>query len=206
MRVLGRRRWACRTRSLPVERVPGSCACRWLPVRRKAWCAASASRRGRSLQTSVAAIGMIQFVEKNASRLRGESACCCVLAAKAFACNISIQPPRCVMSMGTGVLAGSALVPEEPCCCSASMSVRADIVCCPLADAAINRQTKTVKTNLMLLKSLYPAPVVYRCSGGRRAASRLRRTPPAPCEVRRARGERGLRRSQRRADGVLRIP
>jgi hypothetical protein len=38
--------------------------------------------------------------------------------------------------MGTGALAGSMLVPEELCCCIASMSVCADITCWPEAAAA----------------------------------------------------------------------
>ena len=72
-------------------------------------------------------MGMIQLVEKKASRPRSVSACCWVLAMKTLAWSMSRQAPRSVMSMGMGVVAGSMLVPEVPCCWMAWMRVRADM-------------------------------------------------------------------------------
>jgi hypothetical protein len=68
-------------------------------------------------------MGMIQLVEKKASRPRSELACCWVSAAKALLWSMSCQPPRVVISMGTGVEGGSMLVPELPCCWTASARV-----------------------------------------------------------------------------------
>jgi len=42
------------------------------------------------------------------------------------------------------VLAGSMLVPDEPCCCSASMSVCADMTVCADADAATPRTMNVI--------------------------------------------------------------
>ena len=44
------------------------------------------------------------------------------------------QAPRSVMSMGMGVVAGSMLVPELPCCWMVWMSVCADITIGAFAD------------------------------------------------------------------------
>src|ERR1700734_1195423 len=83
------------------------------------------------------AMGMIQLVEKKASRLRGELACCWVLATKMLAWSMSRQAPWSAMSMGIGVVAGSMLVPELPCCWMAWMSVCADMTIGALGDLAV---------------------------------------------------------------------
>ena len=56
------------------------------------------------------AMPMNQLVEKNFAAPRGPL--CCWSSTKTLAWNMSVHGPRLVMSMGTGVEMGWALVPE----------------------------------------------------------------------------------------------
>src|SRR5271155_941042 len=67
------------------------------------------------------AMGMIQLVEKSLSAPRGPL--CWVSARKAVPWSMRVQPRYWLMIMGTGVEAGSMLVPEEVWASSASIRV-----------------------------------------------------------------------------------